>query len=206
MAKSCCLSGLLVDDWGYGVSEVRVLDLCAIIGAWSDVRTRGVSAQSSLRRLRIGLTHSRTADQWAEPDPPGPTFLNLIVVAGTSRQLVTRDELKKKLWTSNTFVDFEHNLNKAVNRLRDALETARNSRSSSRRFPARVTGGSAQSSRTEMMSLLEKFACSFRSRERVGEQKSQPKIADARHSRRRPHRCRLHKDSSSCLHRVASTR
>ena len=37
-------------------------------------------------------------------------------------QLVTRDELTKRLWPSDTFVDFEHSLNKAVNRLREALE------------------------------------------------------------------------------------
>jgi DNA-binding winged helix-turn-helix (wHTH) protein/Flp pilus assembly protein TadD len=36
-------------------------------------------------------------------------------------QLVTRDELTKRLWPSNTFVDFEHSLNKAVTRLREAL-------------------------------------------------------------------------------------
>jgi DNA-binding winged helix-turn-helix (wHTH) protein len=36
--------------------------------------------------------------------------------------LVTRDELTKRLWPSDTFVDFEHSLNKAVNRLREALE------------------------------------------------------------------------------------
>jgi eukaryotic-like serine/threonine-protein kinase len=37
-------------------------------------------------------------------------------------QLVTRDELTKRLWPSDTYVDFEHSLNKAVNRLREALE------------------------------------------------------------------------------------
>src|SRR5713101_95236 len=37
-------------------------------------------------------------------------------------QLVTRDELTKRLWPSDTFVDFEHSLNKAVNRLREALD------------------------------------------------------------------------------------
>jgi DNA-binding winged helix-turn-helix (wHTH) protein len=36
-------------------------------------------------------------------------------------ELVTRGELKTKLWSSDTFVDFDHSLNKAVNRLRDAL-------------------------------------------------------------------------------------
>lgn len=37
-------------------------------------------------------------------------------------ELVTRDELRNRLWPSDTFVDFEHSLNKAVNRLRDVLE------------------------------------------------------------------------------------
>lgn len=37
-------------------------------------------------------------------------------------QLVTRDELTKRLWPSDIFVDFEHSLNKAVNRLREALD------------------------------------------------------------------------------------
>jgi DNA-binding winged helix-turn-helix (wHTH) protein len=36
-------------------------------------------------------------------------------------KLVSREELKNALWASDTFVDFEHNLNKAVNRLREAL-------------------------------------------------------------------------------------
>src|SRR5262245_27162218 len=37
-------------------------------------------------------------------------------------QLVTREELKKRLWGADTFVDFDVSLNKAVNRLREALE------------------------------------------------------------------------------------
>src|SRR5271167_1295310 len=37
-------------------------------------------------------------------------------------QLVTRDELMKRLWSADTFVDFDQSLNKAVNRLREALE------------------------------------------------------------------------------------
>ena len=36
-------------------------------------------------------------------------------------QLVTREELKRQLWPSDTFVDFDVSLNKAVNRLREAL-------------------------------------------------------------------------------------
>lgn len=37
-------------------------------------------------------------------------------------QLVSREELRKKLWPGDTYVDFDHSLNAAVKRLRDALE------------------------------------------------------------------------------------
>jgi TolB-like protein len=36
-------------------------------------------------------------------------------------QLVTREELRSRLWPSHTFVDFDHGLNKAINKLREAL-------------------------------------------------------------------------------------
>jgi TolB-like protein/DNA-binding winged helix-turn-helix (wHTH) protein/Tfp pilus assembly protein PilF len=36
-------------------------------------------------------------------------------------ELVTREELQKKLWPANTFVDFDHGLNKAISKIRDAL-------------------------------------------------------------------------------------
>src|SRR5882762_10119408 len=36
-------------------------------------------------------------------------------------EIVTREELQQKLWGDDTFVDFEHGLNKAINKLRDAL-------------------------------------------------------------------------------------
>jgi DNA-binding winged helix-turn-helix (wHTH) protein/WD40 repeat protein len=37
-------------------------------------------------------------------------------------QVVTREELQQKLWAQDTFVDFEQGLNKAINKLRDALD------------------------------------------------------------------------------------
>jgi len=36
-------------------------------------------------------------------------------------QLVTREELRQRLWTSDTFVDFDHSLNTAIKKLRQAL-------------------------------------------------------------------------------------
>jgi TolB-like protein/DNA-binding winged helix-turn-helix (wHTH) protein/Tfp pilus assembly protein PilF len=36
--------------------------------------------------------------------------------------VVTREDLQKRLWDSDTFVDFDHSLNAAIKRLRDALD------------------------------------------------------------------------------------
>jgi TolB-like protein/DNA-binding winged helix-turn-helix (wHTH) protein/Flp pilus assembly protein TadD len=36
-------------------------------------------------------------------------------------ETVTRDELRNRLWTADTFVDFDHGLNKAINKIREAL-------------------------------------------------------------------------------------
>jgi Tol biopolymer transport system component/DNA-binding winged helix-turn-helix (wHTH) protein len=44
-------------------------------------------------------------------------------------QVVTREELRGKLWPADTFVDFDHSLNAAIRRLRDALgDSAENPR------------------------------------------------------------------------------
>src|SRR4051812_2893569 len=36
-------------------------------------------------------------------------------------ETVTREELRSRLWAAETFVDFDHGVNKAVNRIRDVL-------------------------------------------------------------------------------------
>jgi len=36
-------------------------------------------------------------------------------------ELVSRDELRQRLWPADTFVDFDHSLNTAINKLRDVL-------------------------------------------------------------------------------------
>ena len=39
-------------------------------------------------------------------------------------EMVTREDLRAKLWPADTFVDFDHSLNTAVNKLREALGDA----------------------------------------------------------------------------------
>ena len=52
---------------------------------------------------------------------PGQSFQVLEALLLRPGELVTREELKQKLWPSDSFGDFEHGINAAVNRVRDAL-------------------------------------------------------------------------------------
>jgi len=52
------------------------------------------------------------------PDQPFEVLKTLLERPG---ELVTREELRQRLWSAETFVDFEHGLNAAVRRLREAL-------------------------------------------------------------------------------------
>src|SRR5436853_458049 len=56
-------------------------------------------------------------------------FQVLLALVERPGEIVTRDELQKKLWPADTFVDFDHSLNAAIRRLRDALgDSAENPR------------------------------------------------------------------------------
>src|SRR5215467_8409744 len=48
-------------------------------------------------------------------------FRLLTALVEKAGEVLTRDELRKKLWPANTYVDFEHSLNKAIHSLREAL-------------------------------------------------------------------------------------
>jgi len=51
----------------------------------------------------------------------GQPFEILAVLLSKPGELVTREELRTRLWPVDTFVDFNHGLNAAVNKLREAL-------------------------------------------------------------------------------------
>ncbi len=52
-------------------------------------------------------------------------FQVLSLLLARPGELVTREELRLKLWPADTFVDFEQGLNKAINKLREALSDDR---------------------------------------------------------------------------------
>ena len=45
----------------------------------------------------------------------------LVLLLENAGEVVTREELRSKLWPADTFVDFDHSLNTAVRKLREAL-------------------------------------------------------------------------------------
>ena len=53
-------------------------------------------------------------------------FQVLAVLLQRPGELVTREELRQSLWPADTFVDFEHGLNTAVNKVREALHDSAN--------------------------------------------------------------------------------
>ncbi len=79
------------------------------------------------RRYRFGLFELDTdtgdlyRDGLAHPRLQGQPLELLLLLLGRPGELVTRDELRKKLWSSDTFVDYDHGLNAAVNKLRETL-------------------------------------------------------------------------------------
>jgi DNA-binding winged helix-turn-helix (wHTH) protein/Tol biopolymer transport system component len=82
-------------------------------------------------------------------------------------KIVTREELRSKLWPEDTFVDFDHSLNAAIKRLRDALGELADApvyietlARSGYRFIAPVNG-SSPSSGTEIALLPERSKSLF---------------------------------------------
>ena len=52
---------------------------------------------------------------------PRQPALILTLLAQRAGTVITREELREQVWSSDTFVDFEHGLNAAINKLRQAL-------------------------------------------------------------------------------------
>ena len=60
---------------------------------------------------------------------PGQPFCILSMLLEKPGEIVTREEMRQRLWASDTFVDFEHSLNSAIKKLRAALnDSPENSR------------------------------------------------------------------------------
>lgn len=90
--------------------------------------------QNGSNRVRFGPFEAdlRTRELWKENIRlrlSGQPFQILEVLLERPGELVTREELRSRIWQDDTFVDFSHGLNAAVNKLREALsDSAQNPR------------------------------------------------------------------------------
>src|SRR3954464_9141014 len=80
--------------------------------AVTDFRFGRFELDSRTRELRKDGVRLRLQDQ---------PFAVLAVMLEHPGELLTRDELRDRLWPNGTFLDFEHGLNAAVKRLRSVL-------------------------------------------------------------------------------------
>ena len=77
------------------------------------VRFGTFEANLSLGELRKNGAKIRIQEQ---------PFQVLAVLLERPGEVVTREDLRTRLWNAETFVDFDHSLNTAINKLRDALD------------------------------------------------------------------------------------
>ena len=80
--------------------------------ATAPIRVGSFELDPRSRELRDGTRRIRLQ---------GQPFEILSALLERPGDVVTRDELRLRLWPNGTFVDFEHSLNAAVKRLRAAL-------------------------------------------------------------------------------------
>jgi DNA-binding winged helix-turn-helix (wHTH) protein len=89
---------------------------------------------SPVRRYRFGVFEADAATgelrrQGLRVKLNAQPFQVLLLLLERSGQLLTREEISRELWPEGTFVDYEHGVNSAVNRIREALgDTAGNPR------------------------------------------------------------------------------
>jgi cholera toxin transcriptional activator len=71
--------------------------------------------------FELDLTAGELRKNGAKLRLQGQPLQVLILLLQHAGDVVTREDLRQKLWLSDTFVDFDHSLNTAVNKLRDTL-------------------------------------------------------------------------------------
>jgi len=83
----------------------------------------GENLQSPMRfgAFELGLHSGELRKHGVKVKLRGQSFQILAMLLERPGQVITREELQTRLWGGDTFVDFDRGLNKAVNRLRDAL-------------------------------------------------------------------------------------
>ncbi len=70
---------------------------------------------SQLRSLRVNFAKMVCGSSFRK-GPSGCWF-----VCWRGHEIISRDELRQRLWPDGTFVDFDHNISSAINKLRTVM-------------------------------------------------------------------------------------
>ena len=84
----------------------------------------GESPQKKLYRFGVCEADGRTGElrkQGRRVPLPGQPFGILMMLLEQPGELVSRTQIRERLWPDGTFVDFDHSLNTAMNKIRDGL-------------------------------------------------------------------------------------
>jgi DNA-binding winged helix-turn-helix (wHTH) protein len=100
------------------------LRLEAVIGYTE--QKQGMTETQPARRYRFGVFEADAATgelrrQGVRVKLHAQPFQVLLMLLDRAGELLTREEISRALWPDGTFVDYEHGLNSAVNRIREAL-------------------------------------------------------------------------------------
>ena len=93
--------------------------------------TKSLSPGSVLRFgvFQVNLAERELRKHGVRIRLPSQPFCILSILLEKPGQVITREEMQQRLWSSDTFVDFEHSLNSAIKKLRHALgDSPENSR------------------------------------------------------------------------------
>jgi len=85
-----------------------------------------VEFPSSVRSVRFGvfevdLRSGEVRKKGVKVRLQGQPYLLLITLLRQQGEVVAREELRRTLWPEDTFVDFDHSLGTAINKLREVL-------------------------------------------------------------------------------------
>ena len=70
-----------------------------------------------IANLRSGELHKGPTKLKLQEQP----FKILAVLLAQAGEVVTRDDLRKRLWPDDTYIDFDHGINMAIGKIREAL-------------------------------------------------------------------------------------
>src|SRR5580698_9669781 len=82
---------------------------------------------TSLRAIRFGvfqvdLQEQRLLKKGIRLKLQGQPFSILLTLLSRPGKVVTKEELRRKLWPDGVFIDFDHSLGTAINKLREVLD------------------------------------------------------------------------------------